>query len=73
MTREARIKEREDVVLYCRSSRTDFGEVLKVEMYLKEVRKPKKGPVNSSSKSNPTVEAKMCLWKVFEQNLKQYR
>jgi len=47
-------------------SRTDFGEVLKVETYLEEVQKPKKGPVNSSNKSSPTVEAKIYLRNIFE-------
>ena len=40
-------------------------------MYLKEVWKPNKGLANSSNKSNPTVEVNMCLWNVFEQNLRQ--
>ena len=47
-------------------SRTDFGEVLKVETYLKEVQKSKNRPANSLNKSNPTVEAKIYLQNVFE-------
>ena len=49
-------------------SRIDFGEVFKVEMFPKEVQKPTKGPANSSNKSNPTVEVKICLWNIFEQD-----
>ena len=48
-------------------------EVLKVETCLKEVWKPKEGLANISSKSNPTVEANICLWNVFEQDLQQNR
>ena len=54
-------------------SRTDFGEVLKVETCLKEVQKPKEGLANILNKSNPTVEANMCLQNVFEQDSQQNR
>jgi len=42
-------------------SRIDFGEVFMFKTYLKEVWKPKKDLQIDSNRSNPTVEAKVCL------------
>jgi len=52
-------------------SRIDFGEVFMFKIYLKEVQKPKKDLKIDSNRSNPTVEAKVCLQNVFKHNSEQ--
>jgi len=54
-------------------SRIEFGEVFIIKNVSKWVWNSKEDLQINLNRSNPTVEAKKCLWDVFEQDSKQNR